>query len=275
MDAGGRPQKDESIQWDDAANNKTALAGARDSLVLLKNEGGFLPLDKSTVKNIVLVGPCADPAVVSGGGSGAINAFHPVSILAGLKEQAGSGVTVTRVPWTPPGLSAAMVKAAPSSGSWKAEYFTNQELVGAPTVSREEKTIDFKLKRKGGPVDGVPHDHFSARWTGTVRVEKSGPVVFGTAADDGARVFVDGNKVIDDWTSHAVRDTLATVNLEAGRDYPGGGGIFQWDAGFGDAVWVGAAAGAFAERVCGGDSWGGCGVCVHGVQRQDGGECAV
>ncbi len=86
-----KPQKDESIQWDDAANNKTALEGARGSLVLLKNEGGFLPLDKSKVKNIVLVGPCADPAVVSGGGSAAINAFHPVSILAGLKEKLGDG----------------------------------------------------------------------------------------------------------------------------------------------------------------------------------------
>ncbi len=131
-------------------------------------------------------------------------------------------MTVTRVPWLPPGLSTAMVHQEPASGVWKAEYFANQELVGAPAVSRDEKNIDFKLKRKSGPVEGssVPHDHFSARWTGTVHVEKSGPVVFGVAADDGARVFVDGNKVIDDWTSHAVRDTLATVNLEGGKDYP-------------------------------------------------------
>ena len=138
-----KPQKDESIQWDDAANNKTALEGARGSMVLLKNENGFLPLDKSTVKNIVLVGPCADPAVTTGGGSGAVNAFHPVSILAGLTEKAGSGVKVTRVPWTPPGLSGAMVKAAPSSGEWKAEYFANEKLVGAAAVStrREERLI--------------------------------------------------------------------------------------------------------------------------------------
>ena len=66
----------------------------------------------------------------------------------------------------------------------------------------------------------MPHDHFSARWTGTVRVEKSGPVVFGVASDDGSRVFVDGKNVIDDWSGHAVRDRLATVNLEAGKDYP-------------------------------------------------------
>ena len=97
-----------------------------------------------------------------------------------------------QVPWTPPGLGTAMVAQSPSSGTWKAEYFGNQELKGEPVVVREEKTIDFKLKRKSGPVEGVAHDHFSARWTGTVKVSESGPVVFGTASDDGSRVYVDG-----------------------------------------------------------------------------------
>ncbi|MGN6367153.1 MAG: glycoside hydrolase family 3 C-terminal domain-containing protein [Phycisphaerae bacterium] len=215
-----RPQKDESIQWDDPANNKVALQGARESLVLLKNDNGFLPLDRSTVKSIVLVGPCADPAIVSGGGSGAVNAFHPVSILQGFVDKAGKDLKVTRVPWSPPGLGDAMVKREPSSGTWKAEYFANQNLEGTPAVTRQEKSIEFKLKRNSGPVEGVSHDHFSVRWTGTVRVEKSGPWVFGAASDDGSRVFVDGQKVIDDWSGHAVRDRTATVNLQAGKDYP-------------------------------------------------------
>jgi len=227
------PQKDDSIALDDRQNNATALAGARDSLTLLKNENGFLPLDRSKVKNIVLVGPCADPAVVSGGGSGATTPFHPVSILQGLIAKGGDGIKVTRIPWTPPGLGTAMTHQAPSSGTWKAEFFTNEKLEGAATVTREDKFIDFKLPRKKGPADGITHEHFSARWTGTVRVERSGTYVFSTVSDDGARVMVDGKTVIEDWAAHAAKEDSVTLELEGGRDYPV---VVEYYNGLADAV---------------------------------------
>jgi beta-glucosidase len=112
-----RPQEDASIPKDDPQNAKVALDGARQGIVLLKNQGGLLPLDRAKVKKIVLVGRNADPAVTGAAGSSYVLPFHSVSTLAGLNAKAGAGIDVVRVPWTagqesvPPGF-VDQVKAA-------------------------------------------------------------------------------------------------------------------------------------------------------------------
>jgi beta-glucosidase len=212
------PQLDPTIQADDPQNNQTALAAALDSITLLKNDQQFLPLDREKIKNIVLVGPTADPAVVSGGGSAQLTAFHPVSIYQGLRKAAGDKITVTRIPWTPPGLGHEMTHMVPSSKTWKAEFFTNQDLTGDPALTRNDNFIDYNWPRRP-PAKGIPHDHFSARWTGTIRVDKSGPTIFACSGDDGFRVLLDGKPILDDWSSHAALEKNVTIPLEAGKDY--------------------------------------------------------
>ena len=67
-----------------ARNNAAALDSAREGAVLLKNEGNLLPLDKSAVKTILIVGPDAYPGVPVGGGSAGVVPFHMVSALEGI-----------------------------------------------------------------------------------------------------------------------------------------------------------------------------------------------
>jgi len=112
-----RPQLIPTIPKDDPASAAVALAGAREAIVLLKNDGSLLPLDPARVKNIVLLGRNADPAVTGATGSGFVTPFHSVSVLQGLTALAGPGVKITRVPWNEqqsavPPASAAQVKAA-------------------------------------------------------------------------------------------------------------------------------------------------------------------
>ena len=95
-----RSQRDSSIPLDDPASNQVALQGAREGIVLLKNSANLLPLDASRIKTIVVLGHNADPAVAGGGGSAHLDFIHAVSILQGIKNQAGSGVQVIRVPWS-------------------------------------------------------------------------------------------------------------------------------------------------------------------------------
>src|SRR6185312_13900594 len=64
-----RPATDLGASLYNEAARATALDGARASLVLLKNEGGLLPLDRAKVKTVALIGPDAYPAVPVGGGS--------------------------------------------------------------------------------------------------------------------------------------------------------------------------------------------------------------
>jgi beta-glucosidase len=92
-----RPQEDDSISRDDPKNAALALEGAREGIVLLKNDGGLLPLDRHAVKNLVVLGPNADPAVTGGAGSSFVTPTHAVSLCDGLKAK---GFNVVRVPWT-------------------------------------------------------------------------------------------------------------------------------------------------------------------------------
>src|SRR5205814_851385 len=62
-------------------------------LVLLKNDG-ILPLNRAKIKRIAVIGPTADSvAVLQGNYNG--SASHPVKILNGIRELAGTNIDVT------------------------------------------------------------------------------------------------------------------------------------------------------------------------------------
>jgi beta-glucosidase len=89
-----RPQLRADIPLDDPENDAVALAGARESIVLLKNQRHLLPLDSSKNRTIAVLGPNSDPAVYCGGGSAFTKVFHAVSILEGIQQIAGNSVKV-------------------------------------------------------------------------------------------------------------------------------------------------------------------------------------
>lgn len=60
---------------------------------------------------------------------------------------------------------------------------------------------------------------FCVRWTGQVQAQVAGDTVFAVFADDGARLWVNGAKVLDNWRSHRGEDAATAVKLEAGRRY--------------------------------------------------------
>jgi hypothetical protein len=68
-----------------------------------------------------------------------------------------------------------------------------------------------------GPKGQVGVDNFSARWTGYVTPEYSEEYTFLTMTDDGVRLWVDGQPVIDNWTDHGPTEDTGTVALTAGE----------------------------------------------------------
>ena len=72
-----------------------ALQGATEGIVLLKNQGGLLPLDSGKIKSIAVIGPNAAVARTGGGGSSLVRPKSAVAPLDGIKQKAGSGVNVT------------------------------------------------------------------------------------------------------------------------------------------------------------------------------------
>jgi beta-glucosidase len=72
-----------------------ARKGATEGIVLLKNAGGLLPLDVTKIHSIAVIGPNAAVARTGGGGSSLVRPKYAIAPLDGIKEKAGSGVTVS------------------------------------------------------------------------------------------------------------------------------------------------------------------------------------
>jgi formylglycine-generating enzyme required for sulfatase activity len=84
-----------------------------------------------------------------------------------------------------------------SQGPWQAAYFSNGTLSGEPALVRQDAAIDFDWKL-GAPTPALPADHFSVRWEATLDFQ-SGHYLFTTNTDDGIRLLVDGETVIESW----------------------------------------------------------------------------
>ena len=108
--------------------------------------------------------------------------------------------------------------AAGAGDGLSAEYFDNGDLSGT-TVRRTDQTVDFAWNY-GSPDQLIDAETFSARWTGTVLARFSEAHVFHVTSDDGVRLWVDNQLVIDDWTSHGeYKSSSAPVMLTRGQQY--------------------------------------------------------
>ena len=197
---------------------------AQESLVLLKNDDALLPLQKDRLKRIAVIGPNAAVARVGGGGSSTVAPPYAISPLDGLREFLGDGVEIRYVEGC--ALNGEIVSFEPESlrtpdgkeQGVRAEYFTNQNLEGAPALVRTEPRINFDWAH-GSPDPTIPGDHFSARWTGELIPPETGDVDLAISSDDGSRVFLDDELVIDHWSDHGPEIRTRRVHLEKGRTY--------------------------------------------------------
>ena len=102
------------------------------------------------------------------------------------------------------------------------QYFNdpgNGTHFGTPSLTRVDSTVNFNWA-SGSPAAGVGVDNFSTRWTGRVEAPVTGSYRFSTVSDDGIRLWVNGQLVINNWTDHAATtNTSALISLTAGVRY--------------------------------------------------------
>lgn len=131
------------------------------------------------------------------------------SLLARLEPEVG-GVPLyrrkRRVLWasvgtavilTPLALYVALNTEVPGTGPWRAAYHADKALESRPVVVRED-TIEHDWNDTA-PLEQIAPDKFSVRWDTCLRIDQAGPVVVQVNANDGARVLIDGELVIDAW----------------------------------------------------------------------------
>lgn len=102
----------------------------------------------------------------------------------------------------------------PSSDGWQAKYFDNADLQGGPVLVREDAALHFDWGA-GSPGPSVPVDGFSARWTKNVWMN-GGIHLFSLQVDDGARLWVDGILLIDEWHQATGETYRSEIILEEG-----------------------------------------------------------
>jgi beta-glucosidase len=216
------PQTDLSIPLYSQDGREAALEAARDSIVLLKNSGALLPLDRTKLNTVAVFGTDAYPAVVGGGGSSLTVPFNAVSYLEGISNYLGTKVNVLYAVNHPPLEeifdNSEFVTEPNGEPGLKGEYFNNQELEGNPALTRIDKHIQFKWGEGSYFPDG-PVDHFSVRWTGYFVPKKTGDYNFYSSADDGVRLYINDRRVIDDWLRHSETLDTYTAHLESGHAY--------------------------------------------------------
>ena len=98
----------------------------------------------------------------------------------------------------------------------RADFYEGREFKDL-IVTRSDETIDFEWADGEQPDPAVHANNFCIRWTGQVLPRYSDSYTFTTVSDDGIRVWVDGKKLIDDWTDHGPTEDSGTIALEAGR----------------------------------------------------------
>lgn len=210
---------------DSEPHRKLALKTARESMVLLKNDG-LLPLSKD-LKTVAVIGPNADDKDVLHGNYNGTSSYA-ITPLEGIKRAVSpktkvlyaKGCDLQGFSALEPIPSANLLPADGAKGAngLAAEYFNNENLQGEPALKRIDANVDFAWEF-GAPAPGIGKDHFSIRWTGKLIAPLTGDYVIGTTTDDGVRLSLDGKSLIHDWSEHAAQTATSRVRLEAGKEY--------------------------------------------------------
>ena len=196
-------------------HQRLARRVAEESIILLKNKGELLPLNKS-IKRLAIIGPNALEARLGGGGSASVTPFYSVSPLEGIRNlvppeteivfEEGCGLNGE--------LKVVDSKYVYPNGEKKnivgfnAEYYNNNKLDGQPSVVTIDPEIDFSWGWSS-PKQGITNGGFSVKWTGRLVPPKTGDYKLGISAAGGFRLYVNGNLLLDEW------DRKSRENFEA------------------------------------------------------------
>ncbi len=200
---------------------------ADESIVLLRNAHHILPLRKN-LKSVAVIGVYADDIeLLLGNYNGTPS--NPVTILQGIRRKLGKTVDVeyaggynllvdtNRIE---PINKAYLTPAGGLNGhGLLGEYYDNFNLSGKPILTRLDSSTS-EYWGMGSPGPGVPKDHFSVRWTGTLTPPATGKYELGLVTDDRGRVYLDGKLLLNNWRPYKLNDYISrVVTLERGRSY--------------------------------------------------------
>lgn len=229
-----RPQKLDNIPLYNVFANETAKDIAREGCVLLKNDHALLPLDRSTVRSIAVIGPNAQPVLASdrffhsgafafgGGGSSKVNPWVLESVLQGISNAAGKNIQILY----DEGISnryedqvykTSVFETPDGKKGLRGAYFDKGDFGANPVLTRVDEHINFSFGDDGLGIAGLSGKNYSVAWTGFILPEKSAEADVFVHCEGAYRLFLNGQLVIDRSGSQSVVRDHKTVTFESGR----------------------------------------------------------
>ncbi|MAU00447.1 MAG: glycosyl hydrolase [Anaerolineaceae bacterium] len=193
---------------------------ATEAIVLLKNEGDLLPLNPDEPQTIAVIGENAHWAQIMGGGSSQVNPHRAVSPLAGIQQRVGHAVKVsyevgTLIHRLPPLVEPDWLATDGGEPSLALTYYHNLDLSGEPAHTGIVGKSELSWFGTVNPF--VDPRHFSLRLQGTLTAPESGDYKLHLRSIGQARLFVDGEMVIDQWEGEADQATAVSIPLQANK----------------------------------------------------------
>ncbi len=219
-----RDQTDLAIPRYNLEGRRAALAAAEEGMVLLKNDGNVLPLNRHAIKSVAVIGPDADPAVPVGGGSAGVRPFAAVSFLEGIANELGPSVRTYYRRGIPELSELAQntnfsTTESGSSRGLAGEYFLSESLEGEPMLRRTDAHVNFGADSGFGAA-AYPAGAVAARWTGYYTASNAGDYDFFVQSTGEAggyyRLYVDGKLNLDNWTIAKALVGYSTLALSQG-----------------------------------------------------------
>ncbi len=141
----------------------------------------------------------------------------------------GSGAAKVQLLYSAPGVKKQVIPASvlfpdttvalPASNALTGTYYLGQNFA-VPVLTRADKSINYTWNGTT-PDQVIPSaDTYSVRWLGTIVAPETGSYTFQTITDDGVRLYINGNLIINDFNDHPAKSDLGKITLTAGQSYP-------------------------------------------------------
>ncbi|KAJ7100754.1 beta-glucosidase [Mycena belliarum] len=216
------------------ADKELMRRAAAQSIVLLKNEGGLLPLRRNDLKKVAIIGSNAKAMVLSGGGSAALKASYFISPYQGIVDALASNPDVeitysegARAFLTEPSLDYELVTEDGKRGwigTWHS-HINDESMTPLEETLQTDHFDETKIFVSTSAPEGI-----TKRWTLKLRGQllpraKDMPFEFGLITAGRAKLYVDGELLIDNWTRQrrgnaffgcGSEEERGVVNLKAG-----------------------------------------------------------
>lgn len=203
-------------------HKELALQMAREQMVLLHNRNNTLPLEKDASK-IMVIGPnAADSLMLWGIYYG--QPTHSVTILEGIQAKIGNdvrfakGCEITQLTESESIFS--RLKTASGQPGVSARFWNNTKMEGKPVYETTYATpIHFDNGGNTAFAPGVNLSNFTLSMNGTFTAEKDETLDITRSNDDGFRMIVNGDTIINRWKADRLRKNKTKLNVKKGQRY--------------------------------------------------------